>query len=471
MKRMTIFISFTISVLLASLSMQAGENGLDRNRVLLPEIDSVSAGAVVNGIDSSSAVQDTAGAGVGIDETTVEDTSAVEEKSYRVTSRNYLLAERKFDVPWQSEAGNIDKFIFRYNRVESIFLGLNREKKYYWDGSKLWNAYGSIGWGFKSHTWRGNLGIVRQFAFISDKGCDMVELGAEIYTLTDTKDQWFISLHENTAASFLIHEDFRNYFERRGTTVHAALYIKRKNLKCELSLSYLADTYGSLKNMVDWSLFGGHKTFRPNPAIDDGNMRSLKFLGGVSTISTTHSGPQGWGVFATAEYSKKTWNSRFDFDQYIVDVRRFQKLGRYENINFRLRAASSDGTLPVQKIYRLGGVGTLNAFPFESEAGNRLLLVNMEFVVSGNILGDIELWPLWMLKNINLLLLTDAGFTRNVSSHTSAVGGFGDMKWTEFRHDFGIAVSNRSGSVRLGFAWRTDCAAPVQLILRFSRPF
>jgi hypothetical protein len=76
-----------------------------------------------------------------------------------------------------------------------------------------------------------------------------------------------------------------------------------------------------------------------------------------------------------------------------------------------------------------------------------------------------------MLKNINLLLLTDAGFTRNVSSHTSAVGGFGDMKWTEFRHDFGIAVSNRSGSVRLGFAWRTDCAAPVQLILRFSRPF
>jgi len=85
---------------------------------------------------------------------------------------------------------NLDNFIFRYNRVEGVFVGTWLRKKYYWDGEKTWSMYGSAGWGFKSHIWRGNLGLIRQFAVLSKEGSGIIELGAEGYSLTDTKDKW-----------------------------------------------------------------------------------------------------------------------------------------------------------------------------------------------------------------------------------------------------------------------------------------
>ncbi len=204
-----------------------------------------------------------------------------EKTSYRETRKKFSQSSRTFDVLWRTEQTNWDNYIFRYNRVESIFLGLGTEKKYYWDGEKVWNAYGSIGWGFKSHTWRSNLGLVRQFALVSDEGSGIIELGAEGYTLTDTKDQWIISQNENTASALLIHEDFRNYFERKGLTIHTAYYLKHDYWKGELTLAYLADSYDSLTNKVDWALFGGSKKFRANPAIDPGKMRSVMLSGGI----------------------------------------------------------------------------------------------------------------------------------------------------------------------------------------------
>jgi hypothetical protein len=136
-----------------------------------------------------------------------------------------------------------------------------------------------------------------------------------------------------------------------------------------------------------------------------------------------------------------------------------------------LRVGSADGPLPPQKMYELGGLGTMNAFPFKSEIGNRMMLINMEFIVNGNILDDLAFWPTWIFEHINIMLISDAGFTRNVSLDVSATRGFGNIKWNEFKHNFGVALSNRSGSLRIGFAWRTDYPAPAQFLLRFGRPF
>lgn len=393
-----------------------------------------------------------------------EDTMLTETKNYRETRKKFSQSSRTFDVLWRSEQTNWDNFIFRYNRVESLFLGLGTEKKFYWDGEKVWNAYGSIGWGFKSHTWRSNLGLVRQFAFLSDEGSGIIELGAEGYTLTDTKDQWIISQNENTAAALLIHEDFRNYFERKGFTIHTAYYSKHDYLKSELKLAYLADSYDSLTNKVDWALFGGNKKFRVNPIIAPGKMRSVMLSGGISTVTKTSRAQEGWCLFGSAEFAKKSWGSEFEFDQYIFDVRRFQPLGRYENINVRVRVGSASGVLPLQKKYELGGLGTMNAFPFKSDIGDRMMLVNMEFILNGSVLDDLNFWPTWIFQHVNIILTSDAGFVKDSS-------GFGGMKLSDFHHNFGVALGNRTGSYRIGFAWRTDRPAPAQFLLRFSRPF
>jgi hypothetical protein len=393
-----------------------------------------------------------------------EDAVITGTKNYRETHKKFSQSSRTFDVLWRTEQTNWDNFIFRYNRVESIFLGLGTEKKFYWDGEKVWNAYGSIGWGFKSHTWRSNIGLVRQFAFHSDEGSRIIELGAEGYTLTDTKDQWIISQNENTAAALLIHEDFRNYFERKGFTIHTAYYLKHDYLKGELTLAYLTDSYDSLTNKVDWALFGGNKKFRTNPTITPGKIRSMMLSGGISTVTKTSRAQEGWCLFSSAEFARKSWGSEFDFDQYILDVRRFQPLGRYENFNVRIRVGSAGSVLPLQKKYELGGLGTMNAFPFKSDIGDRMMLVNMEFILNGSVMDDLNFWPTWIFQYVNIILTSDAGFVKDSS-------GFGEMKLSDFHHNFGVALGNRTGTYRIGFAWRTDRPAPVQFLLRFSRPF
>jgi hypothetical protein len=191
----------------------------------------------------------------------------------------------------------------------------------------------------------------------------------------------------------------------------------------------------------------------------------------VSTITKRSFGSEGWGIYASAEFAKKGWGGIFDFEQYIFDVRRFQPLGKYDNFNIRLRVGSAGGTLPEQKIFELGGLGTLNAFPFKSAIGNRMVLINTEFIVNGSILEDLEFWPTWIFTHVNLLLTSDAGFTQMAQSKASAFSGFGSVKLNTFMHNFGVAVANRTGSIRIGIAWRTDRSYPTQFILRFSRPF
>jgi hypothetical protein len=401
----------------------------------------------------------------------LEDYSRKEKSSFRPARSKFSRTQHTFDVPWSDEQMNLDNFIFRYNRVEGVFLGLGSEKKYYWDGERDWSMNGSVGWGFKSHTWRGNLGLARQFAILTNEGSGIIELGADGYSLTDTKDKWIISLHENTAAALLIHEDFRDYFQRNGYTLHAAYYSKHDYLKNELKIAYLVDTYDSLTNKVDWALFGGAKKFRLNPTIDPGKMRSIIASGGVSTISNTSHGPEGWSLYASGEFAKKNWGSEFEFDQYIIDLRRFQPLGKYNNFNIRLRAGSLTGDRIMQKMFDLGGLGTMNAFPFKSEIGNRMLLINAELIVNGSFLEEIDFWPMWIFHNVNILILSDAGFARIALPTASALEGVEAVKLNDFRHDFGVAFSNRSGSFRVGVAWRTDHPAPAQFILRFCRPF
>ena len=381
--------------------------------------------------------------------------------------------EKPFRLPWIEENTTLSHAIFRYNRVEGLFLGLGSEKKFYWDGRKDFSPYGSIGYGFILHRWRGNLGLARQFAFPSEGKDELLEIGLEGYSLTDTKDQWRIGAAENTAAAILIREDFRDYFDREGFTAHAAYYMQSKEFFAEAQLAYRADRYQSLDQNADWSLFGGHKVFRPNPPIDDGRMRSIVALVGASTTRDSHRAPDGWSVHANAEFaSAGALGGDFTFQQYVADIRRYQPIGRFDNINVRMRIGSSHGTLPTQKAFDLGGLGSLPAFPFKAfSGGNRMILLNAEYSVYGDILGDLEFWPSWLMRHMNILFLGDAGLVRAASDESGWLDGFGGITWNEFKSDIGVGIGNRSGSLRLAVMWRTDRAQSPAFVFRVAAPF
>ncbi|MBI3005469.1 MAG: hypothetical protein HYY49_08640 [Ignavibacteriales bacterium] len=399
------------------------------------------------------------------------DKSRSTTAGYREDRRKFTQPSTRFDPPWLAESSALENFIFRYNRVEGLFLGLGSEKRYYWDGRKKFNSYGSIGWGFKSHTWRYNLGLARQFPLYNTDGDELLEIGVEGYSLTDSKDQWIIGVHENSAAAILIHEDFRDYFERRGYSAHVAYYTRQDYVNGEFKVAFLADKYESLINRAEWALFGGEKLFRLNPAIDPGSMRSVLTSVGFSTVSKTMHGQEGWNILGSMEFTDKNLGGDFHFGQYILDIRRYQPVSLYDNFNIRLRAGTAEGTLPLQKQFEIGGLSTLHAFPFKSEVGNRLLLMNTEYILNGDFLNDIEFWPSWLMKRINILLMADVGLTRQVPTTAAWNDGFSGVTWSEFKHDVGVGFANRSGSFKVAVVWRTDVKEPGRFIFRFNRPF
>jgi len=296
-------------------------------------------------------------------------------------------------------------------------------------------------------------------------------VGLEGHNMTDTKDQWLIGQGENTAAACFIHEDYRDYFERAGWGANAAYTVQTDDLTSQFNLQYLQDKYRSMNNRTEWSLFGGDKVFRLNPPIDEGTMHSVVVSLGISTRKKSMYGEHGWSAFGTAEFAEQSFGGDFGFRQYTVDVRRYQPLGRYDNLNIRVRAGTSEGMLPVQRLYEIGGLSTVQVLPFKTMSGNRMLLVNAEYILNSNVLHDVDFWPSWLTSGVNLLFIADAGWTNTVRPSASFDEGFGSLRLKQFRSNLGVGVSNRSGSFRLAYLWSTDGTNLNRIIFRFSRPF
>lgn len=398
----------------------------------------------------------------------VDKSSVKREKAYREDAKDFRRSSTRLNATWVNETTNLDNFIFRYNRVEGLFLGLGSNKRYYWDDQRSYSLFGSVGYGLKLKQWRGNLGLSRQFAF--DDG-QLFEIEGEVHSLTDSKDDWLISVHENTAAALLIHEDFRDYFRRDGWGANLGYALQQDYVTLQVKAGYLADEYKSMDNRADWAFFGGDKRFRLNPAIDEGKMGSIVASVGLSTVSSTIDGPEGWSILTTAEIADERYGGDFGFNRYVADIRRYQPLGRWDNLNLRFRVGTSEGVLPFQKTFEIGGLGTLPAFDFKEDLGNRMLLMNAEFIINGDFLGDLSFWPSWLMRGINILVMSDAGLVRRVPTAALWSEGFDDIKFSEFKHDVGVGVATRNGSFRLAFVWRTDRSEPARFVFRIARPF
>lgn len=407
----------------------------------------------------------------GVIEGTMDETGST--APHRTHPEQFALRSYHLRAWWTPEYTTLDHLVLRYNRVENIFLGLGSEKRYYWDGSRDLSIYGSVGYGFKSYKWRAHLGLTRQFAFPDEESgsSHLLEIGAEAHSFTDSKDAWLIDTGENSLAAFFIHEDFRDYFEREGITLLAAWYYQRPELTTQVRAEMNFDEEASMPKRTDWALFGGEKRFRENPPITEGRMRSVVLTAGISTATKTRRGMEGWALYGTAEFTGPALASAFSFSQLVVDVRRYQPLGRYDGINVRIRTGTSGGSLPVQRTYELGGLGTLPGFPFKDQAGNRLLLGNFEYIANGRILGDLDFWPHWLMEHINILIFGDAGWVGLAPPSASWTEGFEPLTPSAFRSDLGFGFSSRGGAVRLGWAWRTDKSEPARFVFRISRPF
>lgn len=356
-----------------------------------------------------------------------------------------------------------DNFLFRYNRVEGVFIGFGAEKKFYWDGSKSISGAGSFGYGFTSHRWRLQLGLDRQFAMSEN---ELYEAGAEVHSLTDSKDEWIMNLAENNLSSIFFREDFRDYYQREGFSVHTARYTKDGEEATMIDLRYTADRYSSMYSAAQWGVFG-NRSFRSNPMVSAGMMKSVSLSGGMSNIDRYRSYSEGWNIFIRGEYGGRMLGGDFDFTQAVIDIRRFQPVTDDDQLNIRVRLGALEGTPLTQKIFDLGGANTIPAFGFKEFSGNRMLLANVEYRVSEEIIDEIFFWP----SSFSLIAFGDAGAVTTVNTNWAVYEGFNSFTSSQIRSDYGFAIGWHDGNARLGFAWRTDKQAPVSIFFRLHRAF
>lgn len=356
-----------------------------------------------------------------------------------------------------------DNFLFRYNRVEGLFFGFGSEKKFYWDGGRALSGFGSFGYGFASHTWRIQLGLDRQF---SSSDNVLYELGGEVHSLTDTKDEWIMDLGENNLAALFFREDFRDYYQREGYSLHTARYTKDGDISTIFDVRFHTDRYATMFNQANWAVFGGN-TFRSNPLINEGIMKSVSVSIGVSTVEKYRHHSTGWNLFTRGEYSGREFGGDFDFSQIVFDIRRFQPLSFEDQINIRLRAGSLEGARIVQKMFELGGANTMPAYGFKEFLGNRMLLANLEYRLSGEMIDDLLFWP----NSLSLIFFGDAGAVSNAGNQRAVYEGFNTISSNQVKSDYGVAVAWHDGNARLGFAWRTDKQAPVSIFFRLNKAF
>lgn len=400
-----------------------------------------------------------------------EEDAVYPETRYEERFRDRRRRERVRRMPesvsyplhWSARITEMDLFLFRYNRVEGIFLGLGSPKRYYWDGEKRFSTYGSIGYGFKTHRWQYSFGVDRWFF-----NRYRFEIGAEGHSIVDTKDNWFIGIGENNLAALFVRQDYHDHFRKDGFSVHAAQYMTQV---ARLRVDYVVDKYRSLPRNTEWSLFGGKRRFRQNPAIDDGMMRSVIVSLDLNNVVVRRGRTQGWNIHASTEFAGGNLGGDFTFNRYLLEVRRAQPLSQYDKLNVRLRVGSSHGTLPIQKSFELGGMGTLNAYSYKEFSGNRMILGNLEYIFSGSVLDELAFWPSGLFSRATFILFADVGMTSVARTDQNFLQGFGKLSGNQWKSSVGVAFGSRDGTSRLAFAWRTDGRGPVKIFLRLQRPF
>ena len=249
-------------------------------------------------------------------------TVVAEEHPGMRASTCYLKKEKRDHYHYSDRRET--KTISSYNRVDGLFLGMRVPYHKDYRGNGVLQLYGMVGVGIKSKAIRYRAALERGLFPYSYR----FALGFEAYDLTYSEDDWIISTLENSLAAFFIHEDFQDFYRRQGYGVYL-----RQNFSQHLSLKvgYYEEKHSYLPLKTDWALFGGHKKFRPNPSITEGELKGILTTLCFDTRNHYKNPDQGWLATIFIEYTPKDFLNQtddLDFKRYIIDIRRYQPYPR-----------------------------------------------------------------------------------------------------------------------------------------------
>ncbi|MDQ6888381.1 MAG: BamA/TamA family outer membrane protein [Gemmatimonadota bacterium] len=299
-----------------------------------------------------------------------EDDVAVEDSWYRRFRRRHEMRDSRI-LLW---AGT-------YNRVEGlpVVIGPQLQRNTEWGKLKL-TALGIVrsadGFEWKAD----NLGYDVTGEVQLRQG---VSAGGKAFDVVDPVEGWQLKDSEVGLASFFLHEDYRDYFERHGGAGYLSLF---QGEAARLRVGYGAERWASRASRDPFTLFRNDRNWRVNPEADDGLFHILDATLGVDTRNDADNPWSGWLIIASVEHgsSPETMLARrgqpvqidppsirpapssLSYTRGFLDLRRYNRVSPGGQLNMRLVLGGRLGgdPLPLERRFSLGGPGTLPGYDF-----------------------------------------------------------------------------------------------------------
>jgi outer membrane protein insertion porin family len=295
-------------------------------------------------------------------------------------------------------------------------------------------------------------------------------LGTEVHDLTASDDIWRISSGEQLLAAVGVKRTFRDYYRRRGMQVFGGFRPSRQQ---EVLTSVRWDRHEPLANEVDFSLFRRGTEFRANPLVGDAELNAVVLAYTFDTrgldrqslrqryvqhladdlFRNVRRRSAGLRVDWSSEIAGRGLGGDYEFTRHILNARTVLPIGARQSIAARGLFGWSDGDVPLERQFAVGGLGSVRGHPFKASAGSGMTLLNAEYAL------DLEGPAAGQDGGLKLLLMFDAGHARD------PIRGSDD--WMK-----GVGFGVQAGPLRFEWAWDTERGPKSgQLFLRLGRGF
>lgn len=235
-------------------------------------------------------------------------------------------------------------------------------------------------------------------------GRDHVALGGTYFSVVEPVEDWALTNLEASLATFILHKDYRDYYERAGWSAYARFRLPF--LPVQLKAEYIEEDHDFARVTSPWSLTKNNDPWRPQPLVAEGRVRFLQGAVTVDTRNNVSDPTDGWYIhvrgrrglggsltrpayFVAYDDSTSTIDARpFDTDFFtgFLDVRKYNRINPSASLNLRgiVGGALSDVPLPPQYQHALGGPGSLPGFPlFYRDCGAREVARGYELMSEG----------------------------------------------------------------------------------------
>lgn len=266
-----------------------------------------------------------------------------------------------------------------YNRVEGlpILLGPSIRQETDW-GRVSFDGYGVYRTVENLHWDSENIGHnVRTEVRLGDR--PGVAIGGRLFDVVDGVENWHLTDTEVGLASFFLHRDYRDYFDRHGGAGFLS-FVAGEDV--ELSFGLSDERWATRRVRDPFTLSRNQQDWRANPEVDEGRFHVANATLRIDTRNDEADPWSGWYIVADYErgtgrdvlFASRTLEptdpaaARGDviYGRGFLDLRRYNRIAPSAQVNLRLVLGGwLDGDpLPLQRRFSLGGPGTLPGFDF-----------------------------------------------------------------------------------------------------------